>query len=186
MALKYSEPGELGSAPIHFELPGTDGKTHKLGDFKNAKALVVVFMCNHCPYVIAVQDRINSLAREYLPKGVQLIGINSNDDIAYPADGFEAMKIRAKERGFVFPYLRDQTQEVAKSYRVICTPEFYVYGQSPQGLVLRYKGRLDDHWKDEKAVTRRELAEALDEILAGREPSSTQHPSMGCSIKWRQ
>ena len=191
MALKYSEPGELGSAAIEFNLPGTDGKNHRLRDFKDSKALVLVFMCNHCPYVIAVQDRINALAREYLPQGVQLVGINSNDASNYPADNFEAMKVRAQERKFVFPYLWDESQEIAKLYRAVCTPEFYVYAQSTQGhtqdfgLVLRYKGQLDDSWKDEKAVTRRDLALAIDQILLGLEPDQDQKPSMGCSIKWK-
>lgn len=185
MAPTFSEERDLGSAPPEFWLRGTDGKSYQLADFANSKALVIVFMCNHCPYVIAVQGRINALAKEYASKGVQLIGINANDSVKYPDDSFESMKQRAKEQGFSFPYLWDETQEVARAYGAVCTPDFFVYGRQGQGFALGYRGRLDDNWKDEKAVTRRELAGALDLILSGKAPSTEQSSSMGCSIKWK-
>ncbi len=185
MALTYSNPTQKGSLAPDFSLLGVDDKRYSLKDFKDAKALVVVFMCNHCPYVIAVQGRINQLAREYANKGVKFVGINSNDPVRYPADNFDAMKIRAREQGFVFPYLQDETQEVAKAYGAVCTPEFYAYKPGPKGFALEYQGRLDDNWKDESAVTRRELALALDAILRGESPSEVQNPSMGCNIKWK-
>lgn len=185
MAPVFSAAGKLGSEAIDFELPGVDGKTYRLNDFQGAKALVIAFMCNHCPYVIAVQDRINLLAKEYKSKGVSLVGINSNDSVKYPDDSFEAMKIRAQERNYIFPYLRDESQLTARAYGAICTPEFYAY-ESVQGkFVLRYLGRLDDSWKDETAVQKRELALALDRILNGELPDSDQKPAMGCSIKWK-
>jgi len=200
MALAYSTQDHLGSAAPDFQLQGVDGKSHQLSDFKNAQALVVVFMCNHCPYVIAVQDRINALAREYAGRSVQFVGINSNDSVRYPADNFEAMKVRAKEANFAFPYLWDEKQEVARAYGAVCTPEFYLYRLSPQknsaspqdrlnpqggDTCLAYQGRLDDSWKDETQVTRQDLKLAIEAVLAGKKPDSDQKPAMGCSIKWK-
>lgn len=186
MVLTYSEAGTLGTKAPDFFLPGTDGKHYRLSDFKDAQALVLVFMCNHCPYVIAVQDRINALAKEYLPKRVRLVGINSNDSVKYPDDRFDAMKVRAKEQGFVFPYLHDESQTVARAYGAVCTPDLYVFAPGSSGeFICKYRGRLDDNWKEPAAVRRRDLVLALDEVLAGREPSREQVPSMGCSIKWK-
>jgi len=184
MAL-YSDPAKLGSTAPDFTLPGVDGKTHRLSDFRNSQALVVVFMCNHCPYVIATQGRINTLAREYASRQVQFIAINSNDSVRYPDDSFDQMKVRAQEQNFSFPYLHDESQAVARAYGAVCTPEFYLYGLSSGEFTLQYRGRMDDNWKDESAVTRRDLALALDEVLAGKLPDSDQKPSMGCSIKWK-
>lgn len=202
MALTYSEPVRLGMPAPPFSLRGTDDVIHHLTDFRYAKALVLVFMCNHCPYVQAVQGRINALAREYRDRAIQFVGINSNDSARYPADGFEQMKRQAVEHGFVFPYLWDETQEVAKAYGAVCTPDFFLFEQmKPEqfreadvetavnhyqdAFVLRYRGRLDDCWQDEKAVTRQDLRHAMDAVLFGRAPEGNQHPSMGCSIKWK-
>ncbi len=189
MALTYSRPGDLGSTAPSFSLKGVSPQgvsQFQLSDFDHTKVLVVVFMCNHCPYVIAVQDRISRLAREYASKGVQLIGISSNDASRYLDDSFEEMQKRSAEMKFAFPYLYDESQEVAKAYGAVCTPEFYAYQNAGNGqFLLEYKGRLDDSWKDEKAVTRRELAEALDQILAGVKLNPDQKPAMGCSIKWK-
>ncbi len=189
MALTYSQvptEKELGSLAPNFSLPGVDGRTHSLGDYTQARALVVIFMCNHCPYVIAVQDRINELAREYGPRGVAVIGINSNDTERYPADNFEAMKARAAEQGYVFDYLLDETQEIARAYGAVCTPDPFVFANEGGSFVLRYHGRIDDNWKAPESVTRRDLADALDAILTGSTPTTEQVPTMGCSIKWRQ
>lgn len=189
MALTYSPAGELGSRALDFALLGTDGVTHRLNDFRNEKVLVVVFMCNHCPYVQAVQGRINALVEEYRDRGVAVVGINPNDSKKYPDDGFEAMKERVKEEGFVFHYLWDETQEVARAYGAVCTPDFFVYKNQTRSkeveFALKYRGQLDDNWKDAGAVKRRDLALALDAILSGREPSPDQKPAMGCSIKWK-
>lgn len=185
MALLESKKLELGMVAPDFDLPGIDGKSYRLSSFADAKALVVIFMCNHCPYVVAVQDRIGALAKEYLSRRVRLVGINPNDSVKYPDDSFEAMKVRAKEQGYVFPYLRDETQDVARAYDAVCTPDIYAFENAgPEGLLLRYHGRLDDSWMDPAAVKRRELALALDAILAGRPVPKEQIPSMGCSIKW--
>ncbi|OFZ55045.1 MAG: hypothetical protein A2428_14480 [Bdellovibrionales bacterium RIFOXYC1_FULL_54_43] len=190
MALTYSEKGSLGEVAPDFELPGVDGKTYRARDFLDAKAWVVVFMCNHCPYVKAVQDRINSLAKQYAPRGVKVVGINSNDSTKYPEDDFDAMKACAKEQGYVFPYLWDTDQSVAREYGAVCTPDFYLYAPGSKGrdsnvMVLKYRGRLDDCWSDEAKVTKRDLAHAIDRVLEGRDPDSVQPPSMGCSIKWK-
>ncbi len=181
----YSESPQFGSSAPDFQLRGVDRRTYSLKDFAEARALVVVFMCNHCPYVVAVQKRINQLAQEFSPRGVQLVAINSNDSIQYPDDSFEKMQIRAEEQGFVFPYLWDETQEVAQKYGAVCTPEFYVYERSTGQWALRYRGRLDDSWKEETQVQQRDLALALECILKGQPVSPDQKPSMGCSIKWK-
>ena len=190
MALTESRPLDHTFSAPDFALPGTDGKTYTLESFKNARALVVIFMCNHCPYVIAVQDHINALARKYATQNVALVGINSNDAVRYPDDSFAAMKERAKKEGFVFPYLFDETQSVARAYDAVCTPDPFVFenvsGKKVSGeFVLRYHGRIDDSWKDPARVTKTDLALALDAILAGKSPSAEQIPAMGCSIKWR-
>jgi len=185
MAPTFSDPTQLDSLAPDFELPGTDGKNYRLRDFSQARALVIAFMCNHCPYVIATQGRINQLAKDFGPQGVSLIGINSNDATRYPEDSFDAMKVRAAEQGFVFPYLRDETQEVAQAFGAVCTPEFYVYRPWKQQWMLKYKGRLDDHWKDEAGVRSQDLKIALNAILSGKDPDPDQKPSMGCSIKWK-
>ncbi len=181
----YSQPIQLGSTAPEFSLPGVDGRTYRLSDFQGAKALVIAFICNHCPYVIATQGRMNRLASEFAEQGVKWLGINANDAQKYPDDSFEQMKARALEQGFVFPYLRDETQEVARAYGAACTPEFYVYTPREGRWVLEYQGRLDDHWKDESAVTRQELREALECIVSGKLPSPDQKPAIGCSIKWK-
>lgn len=185
MALTHSAPQRLGSPAPDFMLKGIDGKTYSLQSFKDARALVVLFMCNHCPYVIAVQERINELARDFGPKRVALIGINSNDAWKYPDDSFENMKKRAQEQKFVFPYVQDESQDVARAYDAVCTPDPYVYENVSGKFLLRYHGRIDDNWKDAGAVSRRDLAEALESVLGGREVKGEQVPAMGCSIKWR-
>lgn len=185
MALTYSIHQEFGREASDFQLPGVDGRTYSLSDFQDRKALIVMFMCNHCPYVIAVQERINALAKDFGPRGVTLIGINSNDAVNYPDDSFEKMRTRAETLGYVFPYLFDETQEVARAYDAACTPDPYVFENVGGKFLLRYHGRIDDSWKDSRAVKKRDLAEAVEAILAGRAVSMEQVPSMGCSIKWK-
>lgn len=190
MALTYSEKGELGSRAPDFNLLGTEEVHHQLHDFRNCRVLVVVFMCNHCPYVKAVRQRINRLAAEGAESGIQVIGINSNDSVKYPDDSFKAMQQESREQKYVFPYLWDETQAIAKAYGAVCTPDFYVYRnqtrhKEPVDFVLKYRGRLDDNWKDESSVASWDLHRALDDILVGLDPSPDQIPSMGCSIKWK-
>ena len=182
MALLYSSAIPFGAPAPDFALPGIDGKTYTLTSFADKKALVVIFMCNHCPYVQACWDRLIALQKEFGPQGVQLVGINSNDATAYPNDRFELMKEFAAKKGHNFPYLCDASQEVAKVYGAVCTPDIFVYDET-RGLA--YHGRLDDNWKEPEKVTRRELAEALTALVEGKKPAIEQQPSMGCSIKWK-
>ncbi len=188
MALTYSEKGEIGSTAPDFSLPGIGPKgegTWSLGDFAPAKALVIGFICNHCPYVKAIQTRFNDLAKEYQPRGVAVVGINPNDAVRYPDDSFAAMKGRAAEEGYVFPYLQDESQAVAREYGAVCTPDFYVYEKKGTAFRLAYRGRLDDNWKEPAQVKVRDLAKSLDLILSGQSVGPDQIPSMGCSIKWK-
>ncbi|HJU84786.1 MAG TPA: thioredoxin family protein [Holophagaceae bacterium] len=180
MALLESTMVPLGSPCPAFRLPGVDGRDWGLEDFRTPLLLVVV-MCNHCPYVQAVDDRINALAKAFEGR-CAVVGINPNDAVAYPDDSFDAMRERAAAKGFVFPYLRDEAQAVARRFGAVCTPDFFLYDADRR---LRYRGRLDDHWKDPAAVKHQELKAAIEALLAGSEPDPVQRPSMGCSIKWR-
>lgn len=173
----------IGSEAIPFKLKGVDGKYYSLDDFKDRKVLCIIFSCNHCPYVKAVEGRINGIAKDNSGKSFALVCINSNDENVYPEDSFEEMMKRSKEKGFVFPYLHDETQETAKAYEAICTPDVYLYDES---RILRYRGRIDDSWKDESKVMRRELQMAIDRLLENRDIDFEIFPSMGCSIKWRK
>lgn len=164
-----------------FELPDVKGGTLRSADM-NGKVAVIMFICAHCPYVVAVEDRIVELAKSYAPEDVSFAAICSNDATEYPNDRPEALAERASRKGYSFPYLVDETQEVAKAFDAVCTPEFYVFDQERK---LVYRGRLDDNWKDASAVTRRDLANAIDAALAGKTALEEQYPSMGCSIKWK-
>jgi thiol-disulfide isomerase/thioredoxin len=180
LALIESTMTPLGSPCPEFALPGVDGRTWTRADFQSPLLLVAV-ICNHCPYVQAIDDRLNDLARAYAGR-CAVVGISANDAVAYPADGFEAMRVRAAQKGYVFPYLYDEEQAVARAFGAVCTPDFFLYDA---GQTLRYRGRLDDNWKDPAAVKQRDLAQAMDALLAGGAPSPEQRPSMGCSIKWK-
>lgn len=183
MALTYTPQAELGSPCPDFTLPGVDGKIYKLSDFQNAKALVVMFICNHCPYVRAVEDRIIRLAQEMTPKNVNFVAICSNDAEDYPEDSFENLRARWLEKEYGFPYLWDDRQGVAKAFGAVCTPDFFVYDDQ---LKLVYRGRLDDSWKDPQAVKNEELKTALQNLLQSQPVTKEQFPSMGCSIKWKE
>lgn len=181
MALVYTPPGEIDSLCPSFQLKGTDDKIHTLDSIRNAKAILIMFICNHCPYVKAVENRILMLTHEVLALGARVIAISSNDPIDYPEDSFENMKITAKNKNYPFPYLFDANQSVAKMFGAVCTPDFFLYDQN---LLLKYRGRLDDSWKDAKLVSRHELRHAILQLLQNKEVPLTQYPSMGCSIKW--
>jgi len=182
MVLLESTELEIGLACPDFRLPGVDGQVHARDDFRASPVLCVLFICNHCPYVQAVEDRIIALRREYAARGVQLVGICANDPTDYPDDRPERLAARWREKDYGFPYLIDASQEVARAFGAVCTPDIYVYGRDRR---LAYHGRIDDSWKDEAKVTRRELAAAFDDLLAGRSPQGSQQPSIGCSIKWK-
>jgi peroxiredoxin len=173
---------ELGQSALDFRLPGVDGKTYSLADFAGAKILIIVFSCNHCPYVIGSEDRINRLVADYALRGVQLVAINSNETENHPTDSLEHMKERAKDKGFKFPYLRDESQQVALAYGALRTPHFYVFDQ---GRKLRYTGRMDDNPRNPGQEKTRELRDALDALLAGIEPPVAITNPIGCNVKWK-
>lgn len=173
----------LGTPAASFSLPDPSGKVVSLTDFANAKALVVMFICNHCPFVKHVAGELARLARDYQPLGVAFVGIQSNDSVKYPDDAPAKMADEITLRGYTFPYLSDATQEVARAYRAACTPDFYVFDG---GQKLVYRGQLDASRPDNgKPVTGSDLRAALNAVLAGQPVSSDQLPSLGCNIKWR-
>ena len=165
-----------------FRLPGVDGKDYSLGDFTDKKVVVVMFSCNHCPTVKAYEDRFIEFQKDYEEKGVVLIAINPNDDKKYPEDSFENMKVRAREKGFNFPYLRDESQSVAKAYGAERTPGVYVFDEK---RLLRYHGRIDDNVYEPAQVRQRYLRDAVDAVLEGRKVSIEETEPVGCTIKWK-
>lgn len=183
MALLHSEKNKLGLRAPAFDLEGVDGKRYQLKNFQDKKALVVMFICNHCPYVKAVEERILNLAKFYQGKSVQFVAICSNDPTDYPDDSPQSLKKRWLEKGYSFPYLIDSTQDVARQYGAVCTPEFYLFDELRE---LVYHGQLDDNWKEAEAVTRESLRGAIEAVLKNDKPSAEQISSMGCSIKWKK
>lgn len=171
-----------GDQSISFTLPGVDDQQYALADYADKKAVAVIFSCNHCPYVRAWEDRMVRIQADYAGKGVQLIAINSNDARKYPDDSFPRMKERAQEKGFNFPYLYDETQEIAHAYGAERTPEVFLFDQ---GGVLRYHGAIDDNYDNPSAVQSHFLREALDAVLAGQAPSTARTQPVGCTIKWK-
>ena len=174
---------ELGTRAPDFALPDTDGRTVSLADFAQAPALLVMFICNHCPYVKHLRGALAELGREYAGRGVGIVGIMSNDVTRYPADSPERMRRERVEAGWTFPYLYDETQEVARAYRAACTPDFFLFDG---GRRLVYRGQFDDSRPSNgRPVTGRDLRTALDAVLEGRPVPPEQAPSIGCSIKWK-
>jgi peroxiredoxin len=182
MALLQSTMVPLGESAHDFRLPGADGKEYSLDSFKMCRVLVVIFMCNHCPYVKAVLQRLIDLQNEFPGRAVQLVGINPNDAVRYPDDSVESMRELVQEKNIPFPYLIDETQQVAKAYDAVCTPDIYVYGED---RTLLYRGRIDDNWEKPQAVTRQDMRDAIMNILAYEPVKKEQIHSIGCSIKWR-
>jgi peroxiredoxin len=171
----------IGDVAPDFSLPGVDGRTYSLESFAQADILVVMFTCNHCPYVQAYEDRLIAIQRDYLDKGVRLVAINSNDERGYPEDGFEHMVERSRKKGFNFPYLRDKGQETAQAYGAQCTPELFLFDSERR---LRYHGRVDDNWKFPLQVTKNDLRDALDAVLQRRPVGTPENQAIGCSLKW--
>lgn len=172
---------EIGEPAPGFELKGVDGKEHALSDYEDGDAIVVVFTCNHCPTAVQYEDRLVALQEEFEDHGVQLIAINPNEDEGHPTDSYEHMVERAKEKGFNFPYLRDASQEVARAYGAVRTPHVFLLDGDRK---VAYKGRIDDTPDAPDAVGRRDLAEAIEEVLAGQEVSVPETKAVGCSVKW--
>ncbi len=183
MALTPSTMVPIGTQAPDFSLEATDGSTVSLSELDNGKPLLVMFICNHCPFVVHVREGLVKLAKEYQDRGVSVVAVCSNSIETHPDDGPEKMAETAKEFGFTFPYLHDETQSVAKAYRAACTPDFFVYDRD---RVLAYRGQLDDSRPDNgKPVTGADLRAALDAVLADKPVSASQTPSAGCNIKWK-
>ena len=172
---------KIGDKAIGFTLIGTDGLKHSFIDYRG-KLAVVIFSCNHCPYVRAWEDRMVEIQAAYADKGVQLIAINSNDASQYPEDNFENMKLRAGEKKFNFPYLRDEDQKVATLYGAQRTPEIFVFDRDS---TLRYHGAIDDNYDDPDEVKQHHLREALDALSSGTNPTNPETQPVGCTIKWK-
>ena len=183
MAVTPSTMLPLGTKAPHFRLPDPQGKWVSSDDFEDAPALLVAFICNHCPFVKHIRSEFAELAQEYQARGVGIVGINSNDLVISPDDRPEKMAEEAKQIGYVFPYLFDETQEVAKAYRAACTPDLYLFDR--KGLLV-YRGQFDNSRPGNGIpVTGEDLRSALDTVLAGHAVSPDQKPSIGCNIKWR-
>lgn len=183
MTLTPSNMIELGSKAPHFELPVTDGNLLSLSDFDSHKGLLVIFMCNHCPYVKHIRHALAEFADRNMSSDFAIVGINSNDVTTHPADSPKKMVEEVETAGYHFPYLYDKSQDVAKAYRATCTPEFFLYDEHRE---LIYRGQFDDSRPgNEIAVTGSDLQAAIDALLEGREVSRQQTPSVGCNIKWK-
>src|SRR5512136_2447978 len=183
MAETPSTMPELGKKAPHFSLPNTDGKTVSLSDFRANKALLVMFICNHCPYVKHVQQGLARLCKEYQERGVAVVGISSNDVESYPDDAPDEMKAEKKRAGYTFPYLYDESQEVARAYEAACTPDFFLFDAERK---LVYRGQMDGSRPGNGIpVTGKDLRTALDAVLAGLPVPAEQKPSIGCNIKWK-
>lgn len=185
MAKTYSTMLPLGTRAPEFSLPDYNGKLYKLSDFYGAPAYLVMFICNHCPYVKHIRSELARFCNEYQKRGVAIFAINSNDYEAYPEDSPEKMAEVAQEERFKFPYLIDATQEVAKAYRAACTPDFFLFDRD---LRLVYRGQFDDsrpRIENPPPVTGKDLREAIEAVLNGRPVPVEQKPSLGCNIKWK-
>jgi len=173
----------LGTQAPPFALPDTEGRPVSLSHFKDSRALLVMFICNHCPYVKHVRSELARLGKDYQPKGVAVVAISSNDVGMYPDDSPEAMRREKAEAGYTFPYLYDETQSVARDYRAACTPDLFLFDAQHR---LVYRGQLDDSRPGNNVpVTGKDLRAALDAYLAGTPVSRDQRPSLGCNIKWK-
>ncbi len=185
MARTPSNMIALGSTAPAFWLPDTiSGNSFSLNELKGKKGTFIMFICNHCPFVKHVNPKLSELARSYQPKGIQFIAISSNDVLNYPQDSPELMKETAAQEGYTFPYLYDESQEVAKSYEAACTPDFYLYDEN---LKLVYRGQLDGSRPgNDEPLTANDVIKAFDHLLAGKPQAEIQLPSIGCNIKWKE
>jgi len=183
---------EIGTPAPDFSLPGVDGKTYAFADVAGPKGTVVAFLCNHCPFVLHILDEFVAFAAEYQEKGLGVAAISSNDIVAHPEDGPEQMAVLAKERGFTFPYLYDESQQAAIAFKAVCTPDFFLYGADGR---LAYCGQFDssrprtEHSTGPRTglpVTGEDLRAAADAVLAGQPVPDPQYPSNGCSMKWKE
>ena len=173
---------DLGMTAPDFDLPGVDGKSYSLASFAGARALTVVFACNHCPHVIGTEERMQQFYADFRDQGMAMVSINSNETDSHPTDSFEHMRQRAGEKGFEFPYVRDESQAVALAYGALRTPHFYLFDGD---RMLRYTGRMDDNTLDAARATTRELRAAVEALLAGKEVPTPLTNPIGCNVKWK-
>lgn len=174
---------KISSKAPEFELIGVDGNTYSLNSFKYKKGIIIMFTCNHCPYVKAYEERIKEIQKDYNDKGIQIVAINSNDSDQYEDDSYEMMIKRSKEKDFNFVYLRDEDQTVARAYGATHTPQAFLFNEKRE---LVYEGKIDDNWKEEDKVNIKYLRNALDELLNNSEISVPETFSVGCTIKWKK
>lgn len=174
---------KVGDEASDFSLKNVDGKMVSLADYKKAKGFIVIFTCNSCPYSVANEDRIIALDKKYKSKGYPVIAINPNDPVVQPRDSYDRMKIRAEEKGFTFPYLFDEDQEVYPRYGATRTPHVYILNKDDGKLIVEYIGAIDDSSRDESGVSKKYVENAVDALLAGKKPSETYTRAIGCSIK---
>lgn len=173
---------KIGSKAPDFNLPATDGKYYSLKSFTDKKGLIVIFSCNHCPYVQAYEERIKQIQNDF-EKDIYVAAISSNEDVNYPEDSFEEMKKRAAQKQFNFPYLHDETQEIARLYGATHTPEIFLFDQKRE---LVFHGKIDDNWQDEKSVRTKYLRNAVEELLGNQKISVPETFTIGCTIKWKR
>lgn len=182
MALLYTPVGELGSKMPQFKLPTVNGTLFESKSIDTAKAKLIAFICGHCPYVQAIEDRLITLGQDLAAMDVPMVGVCSNDGDEYPEDSAQALLKRTISKAYTFPYLIDESQRMAKDFGAVCTPDFFVYDAMN---LLVYRGRMDDSWKNAANVNHRELYEAIRQVVKGQSKIGDQKPSMGCSIKWK-
>ncbi len=182
----FSEGYNVGDKATGFKLKNTDGKMISLSDYANAKGFIIVFTCNHCPYAKAYQDRIIALDKKYKPKGFPVIAINSNDSESNSEDSYENMIVRAKEKGFTFPYLRDETGDVCRKFGASRTPQVFLLEKKGSDLIVKYTGAIDDNSQDPAKVTSPYLANATEALIAGSQPDPSFTKAIGCGIKLKE
>ncbi len=177
---------KVGDNIKDFSLQNIDGKKVSLADYKESKGFIITFTCNHCPYAMAYEDRILELNKKYAKAGYPVIAINPNDVIQYPEDNFEAMQVRAKEKKFNFPYLYDESQNIAKQFGALKTPHVFIIQKEGDKLVVKYIGAIDDNWEKATDVKEKYAESAIDALLAGKPVATTSTKAIGCSIKWKK
>ncbi len=182
----FSQGYNVGDKASTFKLKNIDGKMVSLSDYPGAKGFTVIFTCNHCPYSKAYQDRIIALDKKYKSKGYPVIAVNPNDPVVNPEDSYENMKVRAKEKGFSFPYLFDETGDICRKYGATRTPQVYLLEKKGGDLIVRYTGAIDDNSQDASKVTAPYLSNAIDALLAGGTPDPSFTKAIGCGIKAKQ
>lgn len=182
--LLFSQGYQVGDEARDFSLPSVDGQTVSLAGLEDAKGAIVIFSCNTCPYVVAYEDRMIELHREFAPKGYPVIAINSNDDQVSPGDSFENMKKRAADKDFPFPYVYDKSQEIIKAYGGTRTPHVYLLNQENGKFVVKYIGAIDNNYQDAEAVTEHYVKDAVNSVLMGEEVAMNFTKAIGCTIKW--